>query len=110
MEVMSDRTTPLSDRVVLKWGRKLPASLNLAVTAAELFVAYWTMVVRDYDGFCHGFSDGKSPCSFAEHVSDSNGWFMALSFITVPLTLITGAVLWAANGALYRVASRASRL
>lgn len=110
MEAMRNRTMPLRDSVVMKWGRKLPASLNFVLTAAELFIAYWTIVVRDYSGFCYGFSDGKSPCNFAEHVRDSNGWFMALSFITVPMMLVTGALLSAGNGAVYRVATRGNRL
>lgn len=107
---MRNRTTPLSDKLVMKWGRRLPASLNVVLTAAELFVAYWTSVVQSYDGFCYGFSDGKSPCSFAEHARDSHGWLMALSFITVPMALLAGAALSAVNGAVYRVAIRGSRL
>jgi hypothetical protein len=60
MEVVSNRTMPLSDKVVMKWGRKFPTSLNVVLTAAELFIAYWTIVVRDYDGFCHGWEHGTA--------------------------------------------------
>ena len=92
---------------MFRWPSRLPFLPNLAVTATLLLVAFWTMVALDYEGYCYGFSDGKTPCTFAEHARDSLGWFNALSFITLPLTALFGTVVFAANSVLYRALAAA---
>ena len=71
-----------------------------------LAVACVAGIALTYDGFCYGFSDGKSPCSFAEHFTATYPWFWILLVVYFPHVLIVGAVIFYVNNAIYRFVVR----
>lgn len=81
----------------------MPKLWNLLLTVFLLAVAYVAIIALTYDGFCYGFSDGKSPCTFAEHFAGCNGWFWIALVLYFPHVFIVGGVIFYVNDFVYRV-------
>jgi hypothetical protein len=89
----------------------MPKLWNLLLTSLLLFVAYLATIALTYDGYCYGFTDGKSPCSFTEHFEANHAWFGFLLIFYLPHVVLVGCVVYFVNNAIYRavVAVRARR-
>ena len=75
---------------------------NVALTIFLLGVAYVATIAYVYDGYCYGFSDGKSPCSFAQHFESNHDWFGILLILYFPNILAVGACVYLVNDAIHR--------
>jgi hypothetical protein len=81
----------------------MPKLWNVLLTVLLLAVAYVITIALTYDGFCYGFSDGKSPCSFAKYFAACHAWFWIVFVLYFPHVLIVGAVIFYVNDFAYRV-------
>ena len=75
---------------------------NVVLTIILLGVGYVITVALAYDGYCYGFSDGKTPCSFAQHFENNHDWFGVLLILCFPNILAVGACVYLVNDAIYR--------
>lgn len=75
---------------------------NVALTGVLLCAACFAWIASTYDGYCYGFTDGQTPCSFADYFDDNLGWASFLFIFYFPHFFIVGLLIYLVNDAVYR--------
>ena len=88
----------------------MPKLWNLLLTVLLLGAAYVAFILVSYDGYCYGFTDGKTPCSVSRHFENNHAWLGFLVILYFPHVLVAGGIVFLVNDAVYRAVAKVRTL